>query len=91
MAAKIPIRGLNRTQDIDVINQLGVELVGFNFYKPSPRYVGEDLAAALASRCGPKVERVALLVDPDDAMLDAALACVSPHHIQLHGFDSLIK
>lgn len=88
MAAKIKICGLNRTQDIDVINQLGVELVGFNFYKPSPRYVGEDLAAALASRCGPKVERVALLVDPDDAMLDAALACVSPHHIQLHGHET---
>jgi phosphoribosylanthranilate isomerase len=88
MTAKIKICGLTRPQDIETINHLGVDLAGFVFYKPSPRHLSEDQAAGLASKCARHIERVVLLVDPDNDMLDAALACVSPHHIQLHGHET---
>jgi phosphoribosylanthranilate isomerase len=88
MTAKIKICGLTRPQDIETINHFGVDLAGFVFYKPSPRHLSEDQAAGLASKCARHIERVVLLVDPDNDTLDAALACVSPHHIQLHGHET---
>jgi len=88
MAAAIKICGVTKPQDIETLNQLGVELVGFNFYKPSPRHLSMERAAQLAARCNPKMERVALLVDPSDDDIDEALGMVSPHRLQLHGAES---
>lgn len=88
MAAAIKICGVTKPQDIETLNQLGVELVGFNFYKPSPRHLSMERAAQLAAQCNPKMERVALLVDPSDDDIDEALGMVSPHRLQLHGAES---
>ena len=81
----IKICGLTRGQDIDHMNRLGVELVGFNFIEKSPRFVTQDKGAALAAMCRPVMERVALLVNPDDDAVERAIAAVSPHRLQLHG------
>lgn len=77
--------GLTRPEDIAHMNRLGVELVGFNFIEKSPRFVSQDKGASLAAMCRPAMERVALLVDPDDDAVDRAIAAVSPHRLQLHG------
>lgn len=87
-APAIKICGLKRAQDIELLNRFGIELVGFNFIEKSPRFVSQDAAAALAAQCRPEMERVALLVDPDDDAVDRALAAVSPHRVQLHGNES---
>lgn len=87
-APAIKICGLTRAQDIELLNRLGIELVGFNFVEKSPRFVSQDVAAGLAAQCRPEMERVALLVDPDDDAVDRALAAVSPHRLQLHGVES---
>lgn len=88
MAAKIKICGVTKPAHIEALNANGVELVGFNFFKPSSRYVTQEVAAGLAARCHPAMERVALLVDPNDDEVDEALAAVSPHRLQLHGEES---
>ena len=84
----IKICGLTRAQDIDHMNRLGVELVGFNFVEKSPRFVTQDKGAGLAAMCRAQMERVALLVNPDDDAVDRAMAAVSPHRLQLHGDES---
>ena len=84
----IKICGVTRRSDIEAMNRLGVELVGFNFVEKSPRFVTQDNAAALAAACRPDMERVALLVDPDDEAVERALAAVSPHRLQLHGHET---
>ena len=88
MSAKIKMCGLTRPEDIDTVNALGVEMVGFMFYKPSPRHLTAEQASILASKCNPNVERISVLADPDEEMLEAALASVSPHRIQLSGSES---
>jgi phosphoribosylanthranilate isomerase len=88
MSIKIKICVVTRPDHIEMLNTHGVELVGFNFYKPSPRYVTQDKGAMLAGRCRPGMERVALLVDPSDDEVDMAIAAVSPHRLQLHGAES---
>ncbi len=85
---KIKICGLNKPAHVDAANQLGIDLAGFVFFKKSPRHVSQEMAAALAGRCDPQMERVALLVDPDDEALDHALASLSPHRLQLHGAET---
>lgn len=82
---KIKICGLSKPDHVDAANRLGVELAGFVFVKKSPRHVSQEMAAALAGRCNPQMERVALLVNPDDEALDHAVAALSPHRVQLHG------
>lgn len=88
MSAKIKICGVTQPAHIEALNACNVELVGFNFFKPSPRYVTQDSGAQLAALCQPQMERVALLVDPTDDEVDMALAAVSPHRLQLHGSET---
>ena len=88
-APLVKICGVTRRGDIEAMNRLGVDMVGFNFVEKSPRYVTQDNAAALAAACRADMDRVALLVDPDDDAVDRALAAVSPHRLQLHGNETL--
>ncbi len=85
---KIKICGLSQATDIEAANRLGVDMVGFVFHKESPRYVEGEQAAYLAAACAPTIERVALLVDPEDKDIEAAVASCNPHYIQLHGQES---
>ena len=84
-APLVKICGVTRRNDIEAMNRLGVDMVGFNFVEKSPRYVTQDNAAALAAACRADMDRVAVLVNPDDDAVDRALAAVSPHRLQLHG------
>src|SRR3546814_15459887 len=51
---------------------------------PSPRNVTPDQAAALAAQVPGHVAKVGVFVDPDDALLDAAIAAARLDGIQLH-------
>ena len=88
MAPRVKICGLTRDDDIRLANELRVDMCGFVFFKASPRHLSDEQAAGLAGLCAPFVERVALLVDPDDDALDHAVGAISPHRIQLHGDES---
>lgn len=88
MATGIKICGVTRPGDIEALNTHQIDMVGFNFYKNSPRYIDPLIAPQLAAKCRPEMNRVALLVDPSNDDIDAALAAVSPHFIQLHGHET---
>ena len=88
MTPRIKICGLTRADDIRLANELRVDMCGFVFFKASPRHLSDEQSAALAGQCAPFVERVVLLVDPDDDALDRAIGAVSPHRVQLHGEES---
>ncbi|MBD8677201.1 phosphoribosylanthranilate isomerase [Sphingomonas sp. CFBP 13720] len=62
----------------------GASHVGFVFFPPSPRHVGFDVAAGLTGQVPPHVARVGVFVDPDDALLDGAVAAAKLTTIQLH-------
>lgn len=66
----------------------GARYLGFNFYPPSPRYLSPDKARALMLGVPEGVAKVALVVDPEDAALDALLAQVPADFVQLHGHES---
>ncbi len=61
------------------------DYAGFVFFPRSPRNVTAARARFLARRLPRRVTRVALVVDADDAALDALLATFRPDLLQLHG------
>ncbi|MBT6511878.1 MAG: phosphoribosylanthranilate isomerase [Rhodospirillaceae bacterium] len=85
MALECKICGLSDVAGIDAAMRYGARMVGFNFFPKSPRYVSFDQAAALSPRVSPDVERVGVMVDPDDEMLRQAIAAGRLSIVQLHG------
>lgn len=79
----VKICGLSTAETVDAAVAAGASHLGFNFFAASPRYISAEQAAALAARVPAHVISVGVFVDPDDALLDGAVAALDA--IQLHG------
>lgn len=82
------ICGLTTDAQVEAAVKAGAAYVGFVFFEKSPRNVTTKQARALALRVSDGVCKVALVVDPSDAELDAILAEVPIDMLQLHGNES---
>jgi phosphoribosylanthranilate isomerase len=87
MAVLVKICGITAPDAADAALKAGVDLAGLVLHPRSPRHVSDDLAAALADRLRGRVRIAAMMVDPDDAALAAAVR-LRPDFIQLHGSES---
>ena len=85
MSATVKICGLSTPETLDAALDAGADMVGFVFFAPSPRHLGFDAARALGAGVRARAQKVALTVDADDALLDAAVAALQPDLLQLHG------
>ena len=81
---QIKFCGLKTPETVDAAVAAGAGWIGFNFFPPSPRALAPDLARALIARMPATVGKVAVLVDPDDALIDAVLAA-GCKVLQFHG------
>lgn len=84
---RVKICGLTSTADAVAAAEAGASCLGFNFYPPSPRSIPLDAAAAIMAPVPASVTRVALVVDPDDALL-RSIAELPVDMIQLHGSET---
>ncbi|CUX81505.1 MAG: phosphoribosylanthranilate isomerase TrpF [Roseibaca calidilacus] len=84
-AARVKICGLTSLRDLEAAATAGANYAGFVFFAKSPRHLSVDAARALAVAAPVGLAKVALVVDPDDATLDAILAQVPIDMLQLHG------
>lgn len=85
MGLVIKICGLRTPEALDVSLHAGAEMVGFVFFKPSPRHVDFSAAQELGARVKGRALKVALSVDADDEWLAAIVAALAPDMLQLHG------
>ena len=60
---KIKFCGIRRMQDIEYVNELHPDYIGFVFWEHSKRYVTPDLAKALKERLDPSIKAVGVFVD----------------------------
>jgi len=79
--------GLSTPETVDAAIAAKAEFLGFIFFPPSPRYVPPDRAAGLVARIPAGTARVAVLVDADDALIDAVLGA-GIDTLQLHGTET---
>lgn len=86
MAIAVKICGLNSPEAVRAAAE--ADFAGFVFYARSPRNVTPETAASLAAQLPVRVQRVALMVDPDDAFVKAVLATFRPDLLQLHGSET---
>ena len=84
----IKICGLSTPDTVGAAIRAGASHVGFVHFPNSPRHVDTGQIAALASAVPSNVERVAVLVDPDDALLTALTQAKVLSAFQLHGKES---
>ena len=85
MSTKVKICGLKTEAALEAALDGGADYVGLVFFPASPRHVTPQAAKALADKARGRAGIVSLLVDPDDALIDAVVAAVAPDLLQLHG------
>lgn len=79
------ICGLKTHADINAVADAGANYIGFNFFPKSPRYVDFETARNLAIETPVGILKVALVVNADNAELDALTETVPVDMLQLHG------
>ena len=84
----VKICGLRDAAGMRAALDAGARYVGFVFFPKSPRHLSLEAAAVLASDVPVGVAKVALVVNADDAMLDALVSAVPLDILQLHGSES---
>ncbi len=87
-AIKVKICGLLTEADVQAVADGGATYAGFNFFPPSPRCLPLGLARDLALAAPVGLGKVGLVVDADDATLDALMHRVPLDFLQLHGHES---
>lgn len=85
------ICGLRTEADVAVAAAAGAGYIGLVFFAKSPRHVRVDQARALALAAPIGLAKVGLVVDADNATLDAILAEVPLDMLQLHGHESAAR
>ncbi|CAN1722962.1 N-(5'-phosphoribosyl)anthranilate isomerase [Hyphomicrobium sp. 1Nfss2.1] len=88
MTTKVKICGLRDEAGLEAALNAGADYVGFVFFPRSPRNIAPPMARVLADRARGRAKIVALLVDPDDQLLEEVVGAVDPDIIQLHGAES---
>jgi len=79
------ICGLSTAPAVDAALSGGASHLGFMFFPSSPRNIDPATAARLAAPARGRAAIVAVMVDPDDALLERLARELAPDFIQLHG------
>ena len=82
---KVKICGLRRMEDIEVVNRLKPEYIGFVFYEKSRRNVTEEEAMALRKALDPDIISVGVFVDAEPELILRLMRKGIISIAQLHG------
>jgi phosphoribosylanthranilate isomerase len=81
----VKICGITRVEDALAAAHCGAHAIGLVFYRPSPRYVEPDAAAAIVRALPPFVTAVGLFVDAAEDDVRTAARRAGVHMLQFHG------
>ena len=84
----VKICGLTTVETLDVALNGGAAFVGAVVFPKSPRHIDPGEAATLFARAWGRAKIVAVVVDPDDALLADIATTLKPDFIQLHGAET---
>ena len=84
----VKICGLSTPETLDAALDAGADIVGFVQFPKSPRHVDLDRGRALSAQAKGRALRAMLVVDTDDAALEAAIEALDPEILQLHGSET---
>jgi phosphoribosylanthranilate isomerase len=82
---KVKICGITNWTDARCAVEAGVQFLGFNFYRPSPRYIQPAAARQIIRRLPERIEAVGVFVNETEAKMLAIARRVGLDYLQLHG------
>ncbi|HVB98830.1 MAG TPA: phosphoribosylanthranilate isomerase [Candidatus Dormibacteraeota bacterium] len=82
---RVKICGITRWADARLAVEAGADALGFNFYRPSPRYIEPRAAARIARRLHRKVTKVGVFVNESPEVVRRTVDAVGLDAVQLHG------
>lgn len=85
---RVKICGLRTVADVEAAAAAGAAYAGFVFFPKSPRHLSIAQARELTLAAPLGLAKVALVVDADDAALDAITEAMPLDMLQLHGHES---
>lgn len=85
---RIKICGVKSAQDIEYVNSLEPDYIGFVFVPGSKRYIDSETACKLKSMLKPKIKSVGVFADEDIYKIVSLVLCGCIDAIQLHGNES---
>lgn len=88
MAVLAKICGLKTAETVAAAVEHGADLIGFNFFRKSPRYVEPAEAGVLGRLMPGRILKTGLFVDDDDDRIAAILAACPLDLLQLHGSET---
>jgi phosphoribosylanthranilate isomerase len=88
LTAKVKICGITNADDAVKAVQLGADLLGFNFYPKSPRYIEPQEAKKIIRKLPAFVDIVGLFVNADTDTIRKTAGDLLLDWVQLHGDES---
>ena len=88
MRTRVKICGITKKKDALFASNLGVDALGFVFYKDSPRYIDPIDAGKIISCLHPFVLRVGVFVNNDAAFVRDSIIKSKINFLQFHGDES---
>ena len=85
---KIKLCGLTRPCDIEAVNELQPDYIGFVFVKKSRRYVSPEKAKELKAMLAPGIQAVGVFVNEEPEQIVSLLEAGTIDVAQLHGQES---
>ena len=85
MTPAIKICGLTTADTLAAAIDGGADFVGAVIFPKSPRHIAPDVAGELFEPARGKARIVAVVVDPEDALLETIGRTLKPDLVQLHG------
>lgn len=86
---KVKVCGLREFENTQKISALPIDMIGFNFYPPSSRYISVTQAKKLGELIPSEVAKVGVFVNEDLEKVKCIYTEVGLDFVQLHGDESL--
>ncbi len=88
MSVKVKICGVRTPAIVEEAADAGADFVGLVLFAKSPRHIELEEARVLAAVARGRIGTVAVMVDPEDDLVDGVLEKVRPDFLQLHGSET---
>jgi len=88
LIVKVKICGLTSYEDAAAAMKMGADLLGFNFYPKSPRYISPEKAAQIISKLPAFIDIVGVFVNSSLEEIRGTIDQCQLNWVQLHGDES---
>ncbi len=85
MTVRVKICGVTRAEDAEAALDAGADLIGLNFYPPSPRFLALDAARRIRDAIGTRAEVVGVFVNAARADIEEHRSELRLDMLQFHG------